>query len=326
MDRTERFYLMDQLLRQRRVVPMAVFLEQLQISRATFRRDLDYLRERLNAPIEWDADLGGYVLRENAHTGPRYALPGAWFSAAEIQALLSVQQVLGGLQPGWLREQLAPLEARLWAMLGERGLSAGTVEQRIRLLTPAARAVEPGCFQTVSGAVLGRRRLSLTHFNRARNESSERCISPQRLVHYRGTWYVDAWCHQRQALRSFALDAITQAQILDDAALDVATEELDRHLAAGYGIFSGAEVQWARLRFSAERARWVAAESWHPQQRGSLGDDGSYVLELPYSDSRELVMDILRHGRHVQVLAPPSLRQQVAAEGAAIAGLNTDPV
>ncbi len=65
------------------------------------------------------------------------------------------------------------------------------------------------------------------------------------------------------------------------------------------------------MRFTPERARWVATEQWHPQQRSRSEADGSYVLELPYSDPRELVMDILRHGPEVEVLAPEDLRRTV---------------
>jgi predicted DNA-binding transcriptional regulator YafY len=99
----------------------------------------------------------------------------------------------------------------------------------------------------------------------------------------------------------------------------VPTAQLDAVLAAGYGIFSGSDVEWAKLRFSPQRARWVAAEQWHPQQRTRWEDDGAYVLELPYSDSRELIMDILKHGADVEVLAPETLRRQVSeALGAAL--------
>lgn len=324
MDRTERFYKIDQLLREHALVPLARFLDELQVSRATFKRDLDYLRDRLNAPVVWDRDLGGYRLQQQAE-GPRYALPGVWFSARELQALLSVQQVLAGLQHGWMKEQLAPLQARLWAMLGEKGLPAATVEARIRVTSPALRAVEPECFNGVTRAVLSRLRLGIDYFHRARNEVQQREISPQRLVHYRGNWYVDAWCHLRNDLRSFALDAIHHAIVLEQRADDIEAAVLDRHLAAGYGIFSGAAVQWAQLKFSPQRARWVAAEQWHPQQQATLAEDGSLQLSLPYSDARELLMDILRHGAEVEVLGPPALRSAVQQAAAAVVALYAAP-
>jgi predicted DNA-binding transcriptional regulator YafY len=150
---------------------------------------------------------------------------------------------------------------------------------------------------------------AIRYFARGRGEETERVISPQRLVHYRDNWYLDAYCHLREDLRSFAVDAVRAARALDQPARDVAESRLDAVLGSGYGIFSGEAVAWARLRFTPERARWVSAEQWHPQQRASYQPDGSYVLEIPYSDPRELLMDILRHGAEVEVLSPDALRE-----------------
>ena len=71
-------------------------------------------------------------------------------------------------------------------------------------------------------------------------------------------------------------------------------------------------MEWAKLRFTPAAARWVAAQSWHSAQRSQVEADGSYVLELPYSDDRELVMEILKFGADVEVLAPEALRARVA--------------
>src|SRR5690606_33394827 len=139
-------------------------------------------------------------------------------------------------------------------------------------------------------------------------DETEREISPQRLVHYRDNWYLDAYCHLREDLRSFSVDAIRAAHMLEAPAQEVAEDRLEALLGSGYGIFSGETVAWARLRFTPERARWVSAEQWHPSQRTRFEDDGSFVLEVPYSDPRELLMDVLRHGAEAEVLGPPELR------------------
>jgi hypothetical protein len=101
--------------------------------------------------------------------------------------------------------------------------------------------------------------------SKGKAELTEREVSPQRLVHYRENWYLDAWCHMRNGLRSFAVDGVRHAEILDLAAREVAEKSLDAMLGAGYGIFSGRKLSWVRLRFSPERARWVALEMWHPK-------------------------------------------------------------
>ena len=93
--------------------------------------------------------------------------------------------------------------------------------------------------------------------------------------------------------------------------IDAVKKTTDEVLGAGYGIFGGSKVQWAKLHFTPERARWVAYEQWHPRQKGTQKPDGSYLLEIPYADDRELMMDILKYGPDVEVLAPVSLRKRV---------------
>jgi predicted DNA-binding transcriptional regulator YafY len=319
MDRTERFYKIDQLLSERQVVPMALLQERLEVSRATIKRDLEYLRNRLNAPIVWDRQAQGYRFgspeQAGLGAGARYELPGLWFSSEEILALLTMQHLLANLdRGGLLGAQVEPLQARLRGLLGSAHNPAEEVQKRVRILGMAARATPLDQFSLVGAALLNRKRLFISYFARGKGEASDREISPLRLIHYRDNWYLDAWCHLRQGLRSFSLDALRSVKLLEEAALDVPEDKLDAELGAGYGIFSGRELEWARLRFTPHRARWVASETWHPKQKGYFDADGSYILELPYSDDRELTMDILRHGREVEVLAPATLRRRVADE------------
>ena len=316
MDRTERLYKIENLLRQHKIVSFIALQTELEVSRSTLKRDLEYLRTRLNAPIDWSRAAGGYRFAECAGLSePAHELPGLWFSASEIHALLAMQQLLAGLDSGGLlTPHVAPLMNRLNALLGSANNDAQEVRRRVRIIALAHRHVAPGQFQTVGSALLQRKRLAITYVAHGTGQTSEREISPLRLVHYRENWYLDAWCHLRQNLRNFALDAISQAHLVDCPAQEVDDATLDATFAPSYGIFSGGQVQWAQLHFTPERARWVAHEQWHPQQQGELLADGSYRLRIPYADHRELIMDILKHGAHCEVLGPVSLRQAVAEE------------
>jgi len=319
MDRTERFYKIDHLIRERGIVPVKDFLSELEVSLATFKRDIEYMRSRHYAPIVWDRDQGGYRFEQPAKDAPKYELPGLWFSPQEAQALLTMEHLLEGLEPSLLGAHVKPLKARLSALLSAGDHSVDEVRRRIRVISFGARRHAPKHFQLVASAVLGRQRLGLTYWNRAKDETTEREISPQRLVHYRNNWYLDAWDHLRDDLRTFALDAMRDVTVVAGKVRDVPDAELDAVLASGYGIFSGRKVQWATLRFAAPAARYVSLEEWHPKQKARWEKDGSYVLEVPYSSQKELMMDILKFGPDVEVTGPASLRQAVASRVAATA-------
>jgi predicted DNA-binding transcriptional regulator YafY len=98
--------------------------------------------------------------------------------------------------------------------------------------------------------------------------------------------------------------------VQDQAAVDLPDDELDLHLASSYGIFSGAPKGTATIVFSPKAARWVADEHWHSKQEGRFLPDGRYQLKLPYSNAKELLMDVLRYGADAEITEPVSLREQ----------------
>jgi predicted DNA-binding transcriptional regulator YafY len=318
MDRTERFYRIRRRLLEKGVLTRREIEQDLEISHSTFKRDIEYMRDRLNVPIVWSPERLAYVLDAQADATE---LPGVWFSPGEIYALLEIEYLLERLEPGLLSRKLGPVRERLSKLLEGGDQGHGEIRRRIKVLPMGTRPVNREVFETLSFALLNRRRLRIRHLRRQSGEESERVVSPQRLVHYRYNWYLDAWCHTRGDIRIFAVDAIRSAQALDEAAREVDDGQLDAVLRAGYGIFAGQSVQRAVLRFTPARARWVASEVWHSQQLGRMQSDGSYLLEVPYSQEPELVMDILKHGREVEVLAPAALRQRVARELAGAAAL-----
>ncbi|MFT3663821.1 helix-turn-helix transcriptional regulator [Piscinibacter sp.] len=317
MDRTERFYKIEMLLRSRGSVGFAALREELAVSPATLKRDLQYLRDRLYAPIVYDAFDKGYRFDSGAAAprGARHELPGLWFSEHEIHALLTMHQLLAGLDDdGVLSRHLQPLLERLQGLIGADAAESRELMRRIKVIGTARRRVPSRWFELLGSALLQRKRVRLRYFKRSDRRESEREVSPQRLVHYRATWYLDAWCHRSDALRRFALDAVREAGVLDARAKSLPLRELEAALDAGYGIYgaSGAKLKWATLRFVPDAAQWVASEEWHPQQKSRHLSDGRYELQVPYADATELSMDILRHGDSVQVVGDKALAAAIA--------------
>jgi predicted DNA-binding transcriptional regulator YafY len=286
--------------------------DALEVSRATLNRDLAYMRDRLNIPFAWNPTLRGYALTRQQSSDKTFELPGVWFNQQEIYSLLTMIELISKLEPGGLLlPHLTPFKTRLEGLLDEGIGSAKEVMSRIRILPMAQRQVSGEYFQIITHALVQRQRLEIKHFARQTGQDTERQISPQRLVYYRDNWYLDAYCHLREGLRSFALDALNGVQLKEMSAKGVAEAELHEMFETSYGIFSGKNTQVAKLKFTPFRAQWVAREVWHPEQVGQVHADGSYTLEVPYGEDWELIQDILRQGEDVQVLGPASLKKKV---------------
>ncbi|MCG8428913.1 MAG: WYL domain-containing protein [Chromatiales bacterium] len=324
MDRFDRIFDLHKLLSaSRQPVSRQRVEEELECSRATAKRIIEAMRLYLNAPIKYDRVRNGYYYdHSEAETGAgkMYELPGVWFNASELHALLSVQQLLSDVQPGLLEKQLAPLSKRIENLLQLQGNSGKGLQGRIKILRAAARPAGP-CFQQVADALARQQRIDIEHLNRRNDQRQWRQVSPQRLVHYKDNWYLDAYCHLREALRTFALDAITITKAVSSPSHPVEDSELGRHFGSAYGIFSGHADQTATLRFSTAVANWVAHEQWHQDQQGEWLADGRYLLKIPYHQSTELAMDILKYGPNVEVLGPDSLRQEIKQQLTAAAAL-----
>ena len=308
MDRYERIIGLHRILQAaRRPVTVARLQDELGCSRATVYRDLAFLRDALMAPVVGDGEAG---FRYDASEGNRFELPGLWLNSEELHALLAAQQLLSRSGGGMLSNALAPLQQRIEKLLDEHSGGKRWPVERVRVIPHRTRRMDEHAFRSVCSAVLERKQLSFEYRARSTDEKTRRTVSPQRITHYRDNWYLDAWDHDRDALRSFSVDRISSARMLDADARDIAETQLDEHLAGSYGIFSGPPKGWATIVFSAKSARWVADERWHSQQQGRYLSDGRYELKVPYSTSRELLMDVLHYGSDAEIIEPQSLREQ----------------
>lgn len=307
MDKATRIYKLHRLLANRRVgVTLERIMEELECSRATASRFIREMRQEFMAPLTFDEGRGGYLLHNP--DGEAIQLPGIWFSEQELLALLTMERMLAQMGSRYLTRLLAPLRERVNQMLGGSMHESSSIGQRICVMEPLQRRTRSGLFEQVAAATLQGQRLSILYHGRQRNEPTRREISPQRLTRYRGNWYLDAWCHQRTALRRFSLDRVSELQVLKRDTKQFDLGEVAQQMDAVYGAFAGPAQHQAVLRFRPDEARWASDETWHTEQSCHWLPDGRYELTFPFGEMRELLMDIQRYGPGVEVVGPPALR------------------
>ncbi len=302
------------MLRQRGQVSFQTLSQVLEVSPATIKRDLAFLRDQLGYAIKYDRAEDAYRIDDSNRVGDRLEVPGLVLTQKELLAVLICSQLLSELDPhGALARNVEPLLDRIKELLGDADGSEGGVSQRLHVMPTAGRLADAECFEAVCVALLKRWRLTINYFTRSREEATLRMVSPQRMVHHRNTWYLDAWCHERQALRRFSLDAITGATVMAEAAHECSMESVRYFFDEGYGVYAGPELRHAHLIFSPWAARWVTKEKWHKNQTQRVLEDQRLELVVPYTDATELRMDIMRYGAEVEVIGPPELREDVAS-------------
>ena len=311
MSRREKLYHLHDILRQRRTpVSRRSLMDELGCSQATLYRLIAELRDVLGAPLEQDPETRHFFYDRSL--AGNFELPGLWISPEELQALLTARQILANVQPGLLQDELDMLQQRMSQLIDQEGIDFSAHPERIHIRHDAGRPVPGRLFEDLLRALFQRSRLKIRYHGRRRDAVSDRTVSPQRLTAYRDRWYLDAWCHDADGLRSFAVERIQALDPLEAPAEELDASVLRDHFDGAYGIFSGPAEHRARLRFNAEAARWAADEQWHAEQQAERAADGTLELSFPFGSSRELVMDVLRYGADVEVLAPAFLREQVA--------------
>ena len=323
-----RLYLIDQMLQESGIVNFDRLMKELQCSAPTLKRDLKYLRDDLGAPIVYSRSQNGYYYaHETKATSRKLAkfqpdLPAAWYSPDEMYVLLSVYQMFDQLeaQPGsLLAGEMRPIKARLLSMVMAEKIEVKELLRRIKVVRPQFKSVSLPFFQVIGQGLSQRRRVRMTYFTRGRGAESAREISPLRMVNYRHRWYVEAWCHLSDSLKTFSIENIRSAELLTKRCKVVAMRDIEETFDSTYGIFSGKQEdrQTAVIEVDEMMTPYIRSEVWHENQKTTFHDDGSMTLEVPFAREPELAMRVIALGRHARVVMPETLKDYVRQELAA---------
>lgn len=285
--------------------------EKLECSAASVERYLTELRDTYSLEVEYQREYKGYVLAQDPEND--IELPSHLFTTDEINAILLIEQIINDLEPGFLEGDTQVVKQHL-AKIRQKFSGGEKLESnRIRMINIGKRKGNIKNLGQVTQAVLKNKQITIQYDPRSvtQTTSADRKLSPQRLTHYRDNWYLDAWCHQKEALRTFALERIIKIDVHKSTAKKLSEKQLNDHYTPTFGIFGGQVQNIAVLKFTPHRSQWVAEEVWHHEQKGVWLEDGSYQLEIPYGNDLELIGDILKYGGQVEVVAPTELRCKI---------------
>ncbi len=307
----ERFlWFHDQVRNQ--VYPNAgVLAQRFEVSTKTAQRDIDFMRDRLFAPLEYAAAQRGYRYSEDG-----FELPSLWLSEAELTALLLAGSFISAVPDNELKAELHNLLDHILEIYSSSDkLNLKQLNSRISLKNIGYYNTAGRTFHLVLDALLKRTSLQIIYYSPHKNETTERTILPLHLLCYMGSWHLIAHCSLRGELRDFTLARIRQASTSANGFdCNANADAIKAFIRDNFGIFAGENRQDVCIRFTPEVAGWVCEQIWHPDQQIEYEPDGHLRLAFPVADFTEIRREVLKFGAAAEVLAPETFRKQVQTE------------
>jgi predicted DNA-binding transcriptional regulator YafY len=309
---TERYAAIDRALRTGRHPNASTIATELEVSTRTIQRDIEHLRDRHKAPIEYVPDRHGYI-----YTNPSFRLSCSDLTEGELLALCLAERVLQQYRGTPFASKLAEAFSRLTAGLDRRmSIDLSHLGQMQSFRVSAVGEIDPGLFETLLEAIRQRKRLDLNYWSASRDEETRRLVDPYHLASVDGEWYLVALCHLRKAIRMFVPARIREVR-LETAGFEAPADfDIDEFLADAFSVVRGEAKarQVVRLRFTGEAARILRHRNRHRSQRVERQANGELVLSFELSHLGEVARWAMSWGADCQVLEPDALRKRVQFE------------
>ncbi|BCV24326.1 YafY family protein [Gelria sp. Kuro-4] len=313
-----RLHKIDQLIRQKRYPNVPALSRCLEVSTRTIERDLEFLRDRLGAPLKYDFKRRGYFYTNDSFSMPRLKL-----TEGEVVALYLGQKLLCQYKGTPYEAAIARAFAKIQTLLPDGvEVDLAEVDEFLSFDVEPLRGEEEAlaaCFQQLVQAIQGRETMDIIYYTASRNAQSRRLVDPYHLRCHQGAWYLIAYCHTRKEVRIFALDRIRSLRPTGHKFQPPADFSLKEYLGHSLGIERGGELRKVMISFDAVQARWIRERQWHPSQELTVLADGSLLFKVTVSGLEEVKRWVLGFGSHAEVLAPEELRRAVAREVALLA-------
>lgn len=305
----ERLSWFDRRIRANRYPNSHHLAERFEISVRTAKRVIEFMKDRVGAPLVYDRSLRGYVYSDESFRLPRIPV-----SQEELLAILIARRLLSGSAGGFISEAIHRFGEKLMAETGIGGPKLRRLQERFSASWHGHSPVSAVVFQPVYSALMENRLLRLGYRKLNAKKPTQRVVEPHHLRYYMGSWVLFAWCRLREGWRIFFLSRMRSLEILDETFTPQSFKEWKKDLDRGFGLYHADNHEQVVLRFSPQRARLIREQVWHEDQKIEPLPDGGIRLSFPVADFSEVKMMILSFGGDVEVEAPEALRLEIAEE------------
>ena len=300
MSLLERIYFFHDELSRVRFPNARTLMQEFEISLATARRDINYLRDRLLAPLEFNSKKNGFYYSDESFNLPFENSPRIIFLLGMLNRLAE-ETGLSDLP------EIKQLERRLSGMISD---DLTHITDKIHCEWIEVEHPDSQIFDTIIEAIVKKRQLKI-YYKSLKNDKTNRTVEPSRLINYQGRWYLSAWCTMRNEPRIFHLARIIEASTGNKS--EIPQSHVPANLDRSFGIFKGNPRYHAEILFTGEAAELVKNQYWHKDQVVKVSAKG-VTFRLPVRDDKEIMMKIMQYGAQATVMNPPELAEKIGKE------------
>jgi len=303
----KRLHLIHQELKANAYPNTVSLAEKLEVSRRTILRDIEYMRDQMFAPIQYDADRRGFY-----YTEPTYMFPSIPISEGELIAIFIAEKSLAQYKGTPYEKALNSAFGKIVASLPEEvSISLTAVDETYSFRTSAVTVQDIEIFSKLAGAAIKKRQVEIKYHTQYRDEVTQRIIDPYHLINLNGEWYLLAYCHLRNEIRTFMPSRIRKIKYTGKKFEIDENFGVSKFLGFTFGIFTGDEKYTIRMKFDDFASRYIREKIWHQSQTLEELDDETVALTLRLNSLVEIKRWILSWGEHVEVLEPEGLRKDI---------------
>jgi proteasome accessory factor B len=282
---------------------------ELEVTSKTVLRDLEFMRDRLNLPVEFDASRNGF-----RYTAEVSAFPTMQITEGEIFALVVAEKALQQYRgTSFEKPLLSAIKKMEQALPDTISLNLADIERTISFRTRAEPILNLEIFDTLAKAVAQRQQLELNYRKPGQSAAELRIVDAYHLANINGEWYLFAYDHARKDLRTFVPARIQSVKPTGKTFEPVQKFSLEQRLRDSFGVHAGEGEFEVAIRFAPRAADYIREKKWHPSQTLRDLKDGGAELKMKLSSLAEVERWILSWGGAATVLQPKELVESVRA-------------
>lgn len=306
----ERYYWFHNQVKEGKFPNSQKLSTKFEISPKQAQRDIEFMKDRLFAPLEYDSKKKGYYYLDE-----KFELPPLWLTEEELLALILATRLASAIPDKSLKISLYQMIDIILTNNSSSKINIQSLLKKVSIKNVEYYKVDEAIFQKVFATLCNENNIKIIYYSPHNKAKSERLVKPLHLLCYMGRWHLIAYCNMRKELRNFALSRIRNIEITDEIIdLPANLPNLKDYVNQTFGLLSNDKHVQVCLEFSSDVSDWIKEQIWHEAQEITENDDGSICLKFPVSDFRELKGEILKYGSAVKVVYPEELKEEIKQE------------